>query len=681
MAENIRIGIRGDADFSQAEASARQSADRIARTLQGAPVINPFRPQDAEDFHSAITKIERALKATGQAGKAFSDIQFPLGQFADAEKHLDRIKDRIEQMRRDSTFGRSIIKRAGEFGLDTERPHEWTPEQFRRMYRDPRIADMNWQRFMGPGYQAGAPPQSGPGHREGGAAQGLAYGAQVLGRQAIGQAGMGGSFGLGMGARGAAMAAGGSALAATGVGAVVAGVGAAGMVLMKGYEEHKKTLESVDAQYKAIGSKDGFGGLMDRTRELGNALQMSQSEAGQLAQQFIKLSNEADSEQALQHAGYAGRFARTFGMQPGEGATAFGRAQRAGIGETDAEMQKFAVMLSQTIQGSGMDAQAGQVMEQMVGYLANIEQSLGREATMTEAQGYSDMLRALYGPDGAMSSGAASGILGGLSGFGSGKSPIDEALSHMAYGDALGWDFGKIKYFQEQPMSATPNSVFGEGGDKTRFEMIMAEAKKRYSTMLSEDPRLGFGAAYEMMGHGSTTEGVHAYDMHQRLKQGLPPAEGGRDLRETIADEKRSNDARIANASADMAARLMPTIETFKTKMAEMLEGVEGFVTGTEKAIDSLGVFSGALDAAAMIANPVNAASVAGRAAGVVGDAIVAPAGASANPLMSGARRRQSRGGSANPTPHAINPGLQGTSQLAQQQPRQHRGAVFRRRG
>lgn len=238
MPENIRIGIKGDADFSQAEHSAKETADRIANTLQGAPIKSPFQPKEAEDFHAAVTQIERALKATGQAGKVFSDIQFPTGQFAEAEKHLDNIKDRIEKMRRESSFGRAIVQRATEHGLDPERPHEWTPERFRSMYRDPKIAEMNWQRFMGPQYS------DGPGHRS---APGLPAGAQMLGRQALGMAaratGSSGSIAAGMGARGAMAAAGGGAMAATGVGIAAVGVAAYAEIVRRGYQEHKKTLE------------------------------------------------------------------------------------------------------------------------------------------------------------------------------------------------------------------------------------------------------------------------------------------------------------------------------------------------------------------------------------------------------------------------------------------------------
>ncbi|MBK5941418.1 hypothetical protein [Halochromatium roseum] len=671
MAENIRIGIKGEADFTQLENAAKQTADKLAQTLKGASVTGAFNPQEAHDFNSAIDKINRALKETGQAGRAFADIRFPTGQFAEVEKHLDNIKDRIEWMRRNSSFGRSIIKRAGEHGLSTEHPDQWTPEQFRRMYRDPRIADMNWQRFMGPGYQAGAqPPQPGPGHRSG-ALQGLAYGGQALGRHVVGQAGMGGALGLGLGARGAAAMAGGTALAATGIGAVVGGVAAAGAVLTKGYGEHLRTINSVDAQYKALGAKDGFGGLMDRTRDLGEALQMAQSDAAALGEQFMRTANSDDTESALTGAASAGQWARAMGLQPGQGVGLLGRAERAGIGDDEGERDAFKDLMAQTIEGSGMNAQALQLTEQMVEYLANIEQNLGREATLSEAENQAALLRALYGPNGAMSVGAASKITSSLSSLGTGKNAMDEVSATMAFGPMLGFDYAKMKLFMEQPWTATPNEVFGEGGDKTKIEMMMDYLQGALPTGLSDDPLRSMAAGFKDMGLGSMTDFLHAVKMLEE-KRKQEAAGGEYSWRERIgeptpADTSRSLTAGIANESADIAARAQPTIHAVKGLLLEALEGVEGFATAVEDAATELEMLGKAANFAWKMTGKMMGVFGTGPAglmwdgvqsvrdaAPALGDGAVRAGGAALDFLIPPAE------GSVNPTPYAINPGALG---------------------
>lgn len=600
MTTSVRIGISADANFSAAENAAKAAARNIDQALSGNRQASAG--SSYTDSLRAAAAVEDHLRRI-QAGRQRDELSH-VRELNREIRALGVNYERVMHVR----GGRDIFERAQRSGQDLGQPARWDWSQ---MYGGDAMASararssfesiFNPQRQHVDGIGAGHSQQ--PSSGIGSSAASLA---QLAAQQAIGASGAGAALQGGLMARSAAAVGGLGAGAAIGVGALGAGVVLAGKGLMDGYREHLRTIESVDAQYKAIGSSDGFDGLMERTRELAGALQQTQSEAAALAAQFISVANASSSEQALRQTAFAGQFGRMFGMQPGQSAMLFARAQRAGVGDTDQEMSRFAITLSQTIQGSGMNAQAGQLMEQMVSYLEGIEHTLGRQATSDESDQYSQMMMRLYGPDGQMSVGAASNMLRQISGVDEGDNPGAVSLAYSAYGKELNFDYWRIKEFQEAGLTSSPRDLYGEGFSRDPKWLMIG----RYiDSITPKDGAFGQGAGqtenmaamWQMFTGRSFASGKHFARMYEEVKAGkLTPFDATRQLAETPVDTHRRAETDLLNSQADLAEGLMPAIDAVKQGFADATGAVDSFSESAWKAalslsgiVDVLGLQSG----------------------------------------------------------------------------------------
>ena len=381
-----------------------------------------------------MDRLRASLTATGQAGKNINRVQFDPAANQAELRTLTRIRQELEAIAR-TKQGRQWRSSVIGSGQDWNRPWSW---DYGRMGSN----GASLQRRMAEGSPSGG------------------SGWQSMGSWGMGQARQG-----------------------IGTMASLAGIGSMIGAVMTGYREHLATLEGVDTVFKSIGSSGGFAGLMDDTRALGKALQMTGSEASHLIQRFAQASGAVSASSAFGQAQFAGQLGRGMGMGPNASADLMARSSLVGYGSTKASQRDFAATIGQTIAGSGMQARSEQVMGALVAQIEKIATTQGRTAMPGEVSNYADMLRTML-KDPALRGGGLGTIMGIGSQLGGDGGPMADALASLAYGPAVDNRIDDILRIQQADEDTPLNRIRGLGpvaegyGDKTRRELAMGAADR-----------------------------------------------------------------------------------------------------------------------------------------------------------------------------------------------------------
>lgn len=360
--------IQARADFGAAKSQLtglHQFLQGLEQQSKGVGGLIDLKPDTIKN----IEALNKALAKTGQAGKALSAIQFPEAKFRAAAAQVEAMRRNFEQLQKTDLgkLARDLAKAAGQ---DVTNPLSW---QWNKMTRGMQMQDAMILRnaYRSALYQPGTGPAGGP-HGGGPGGPGSPGGGRDWGAY-------GARFGswLGSGIGGGLVRTGGA------IGSLALGGGIMG-AMFSGYREYQQQIGGVDNVFKSIGGGGvDFQGLRDDVARLGDALQITGSEAAKLAESFVRTSGAADADW-MKRAEEAGRFGRGLGMDPNASTQLFGRAGLLGVGNTRQTQRDFATLMGKTIADSGMFARSEQVMEGMVGQLERIAGTQGR--TMSSAE-------------------------------------------------------------------------------------------------------------------------------------------------------------------------------------------------------------------------------------------------------------------------------------------------------
>lgn len=495
----LGINVKAKADFSDIEREAERASARVKREFQSSPTTS--RPSGEvlgghqQGAVRQVDALQRALERTHQTGLKLRNIKLPVAQFGDAEKQIRAIERQIALLHT-SPWGKDLKQRLIAHGEDLGRPFGW---RWDRLYGGDAAAghaarDQFYRGAFHVPSQALAPTQaSGPSAMS--AAIGNAIGRFMQHSGARAGALVGGAAGAAAGDVAGSAAGGGLAAALTRLGPVGIAGGLAAAVAGKlgldaaveGHREYLRTLDNVDTMLKQVGGDSGFKSLQEQVRQLGGDLHMAGSEAGHLARSFIATSGAMDASTAFERAGFAGAWGRGMGLEPEAATTRFARASLVGYGQTKTEQREFALLLGQTIGGSGMFARTEQVMDDLVGQIEQVATQQLRTANSGEISQLARMLETLY-QDPAMRGGGSGTVMDALQRQGGKGGFPQEVLAWQAFGEAVGWDPAKVIQMQEATPFTSPFDLFGEGFSKQTRAELVHEATKNVSPLLPGVP-------------------------------------------------------------------------------------------------------------------------------------------------------------------------------------------------
>lgn len=495
----LGINVKAKADFSDIEREAERASARVKREFQSTPTAS--RPSSEviggtqQGAVRQVDALQRALERTHQSGLKLRNIKLPVSQFGDAEKQIRAIERQIALLHT-SPWGKDLKRRLISHGEDLGRPFGWNWD---RLYGGNAAAgqgarDQFYRGAFHVPAQALTPAQSmAPSAMS--TAIGNAIGRFMQHSGARAGAMVGGAAGAAAGDVAGGAAGGGLAAAITRMGPVgIAGGLAAAVVgklgldaAVEGHREYLRTLDNVDTMLKQVGGDSGFKSLQEQVRQLGGDLHMAGSEAGHLARSFIATSGAMDASTAFERVGFAGSWGRGMGLEPEAATTRFARASLVGYGQTKSEQREFALLLGQTIGGSGMFARTEQVMDDLVGQIESVATQQLRTANSGEISQLARMLETIY-QDPAMRGGGSGTVMDALQRQGSKGGFAQEVLAWQAFGEAVGWDPAKVIQMQEATPFTSPADLFGEGFSKQTRAELVHEATKNVSPLLPGVP-------------------------------------------------------------------------------------------------------------------------------------------------------------------------------------------------
>lgn len=581
MAEpKVSIGVSAHADFSDIDRAGSQAASRLQRQFRDLGndrqgllnrMLGGSTARTPNDTHRIVDNVRQALERTGQTAKRLRDIRLP-DQFKDAARHILDMQRGIDRLSH-TLEGRDLRRRVRMSGQDVQQPWAW--DWSRLGYGSAAAQHAAQQRFFQASLGGSVPGVGGGGMRGmlGGVAR--SWGLQQIGG-AVG--GLGGASGIGgivpMGGAG-------SALGALGVGAGVAlavgAVAAAVKVALAGLNESQKKAESVDSIYKTLVGGSGFAELETRAVDLGGKLQLVSSEAARLAASFVRTSGAADLA-AVDRAQAAGQFGRGYGIDPNASAQLFGRAELLGYGGSKQTQRDFAVLLAQTIAGSGMFGRGEAIMADMVGQISKIADTQYRTASEETLGRYGDLLAGAYAGNPALRGGGAARLLDMFNGAGSGGGLSSEALSWGAFGDAVGNDLANMKIFQEASITDRPRDVgIRSASNKTKGELLYEFVKRQSGGMPGDELRKQFAYALMEMSGGKTSmnAGMGIFDIYSDMESAPGGMAGfGSWMKKVLPGQKfdNLNPAGLQNISRVYRQLRTPTLEG-SADLAKMAQG------------------------------------------------------------------------------------------------------------
>lgn len=456
------VGAMGDAiktSGKQKLSPVEKDAVRNVRDLEAA----------VQSYFRVASAVGKRLKASGQSGKAFEDIdwhQMYPGDPARAQK--------VRSMALAFAAGHlqpvpAPTPSPGGAPAPSAPPSGPQPPP-------PPPKPTPWGKTMagqvvGAGLNAAGPA--------GGVANG-AIGAGVSGGLLAGVAGLVGGL--------AALAVG------KAVGAVVEKVGAAQREEV-GYDTLKRTLGDVNV---------GFNALKQSLQATSYSLDVSFDEGQRLAQQFARgsgMGGRAAGTAIAGEVGAAGGFARSFGLDPSQGAGFFAQQRMLGTTSDERGSRRLAMLIGEAISKSDAFSKADEVLDAIAGYTAS-QTRAGMNAANVE--GYTAMLAGMVGSkrpgmdavnSAALLDRANQSIIGGGAAGEAGQNFLFAALSR----GAPGMDPIDAAVLQQQGAFGTRRKAFGEGSayrgymggagfrlsggpddDKTNLHAILEQVERVY---------------------------------------------------------------------------------------------------------------------------------------------------------------------------------------------------------
>jgi flagellum-specific peptidoglycan hydrolase FlgJ len=470
------------------------------------------------DLEKVATTINRIGREVAQAGK----VKFQPVDTSAALNDLKRIEQQFEQLKRVSRSMRDALKFSGQEGVSFDQI-DWS-----RTSLDPRrAAQLRGNAYgyvtRGTGFEiphAGRPAAP-PAESNGGVSgsmrsavqqglsrffSGVGGGAGSIGGSAIGGSMGGGGFSFGGLLRGGL------------IGAGAFGAYKLGSAVSEGYESAKAQNVDLDTLKRQMGDLGvSFRMLQEVASASADKLGINSSEAAKLGLEFNRLSGGVRDEMDLMNEvrGSVG-FGRAFGIDPSQSAGFFGSMRHIGGGDEQSS-RRLALLIGETINRSGMNARAGEVLQAIQGFatttsrlslsLPNIEGYAGAYAGLLgsktpglTSEVASDMLSTANASMSRMGSAGEAGMNFTLAAFGGDLNPV--AAGVLAEGGLFGTRRGAFgsgsSYARYMASRGRDVSGLAGGSGKTNFENVRAHLDR-----LGGDPDITLDAAKRFFGFSS----------------------------------------------------------------------------------------------------------------------------------------------------------------------------------
>lgn len=243
-----------------------------------------------------------------------------------------------------------------------------------------------------------------------------------------------------------------------------------------------------------------FGGLRGVVRDTSFGLGLTYIETQRLAASYAQASGSTTAAQVGAGTRLGAGFARGYGMDPGQVVSGFGRA--AFLGD---DGRRFATILADAIQQSGMTSRPGEVMETMLRFQEQNARNFG-------APGSLDLFAGAYatlsssGIPGLRGAGAES-LLGRINSAvmqGGAAGDASQFLTYRALGRHGVTDPYQIEYALAGGMFGGVNGEAAGEGNPTIFEAMMGELDRLYPNNTREQRFRRFHAIGRQFGISPT---------------------------------------------------------------------------------------------------------------------------------------------------------------------------------
>ena len=477
---------------------------------------------DAQHVLSVFEQIRTAIRATGQEGTAFQDLDFSHPELNGLENDIRRVQNQFEQLGkigRGSTAAavRSIMEKDSNVDQWLRQTESVFPDEGARLRHTATVGNYILQgtQFQQPPAAPPAPPPSRLGPRERMSKFSGDNDEEEDDDGAGGDDG-GDDSGGGGGGRGRrspkrtprpvddVLASQVTRFAKFAVGATI-GEGVAQGVYHS-YEGAKQEDILNDQLTRRVGDAGtSFDELRDKVRGLATAIGVTNNEAQGLSASWARLTNETSSAAVVSGVNFASQFARGYGNDPAGSIDILGRAKYLGENPRD-----FAVLIADAVQQGGRSGSEEETSRALLRWTENASRTLVTHSNVGEfAALYSAMNRTnlpgLEGQNGeALIGRIDQSIQGGGSAGLPGQALMMRALQRYGISDPYDAQFQLAGGAFEQ---------LGKGGP-TNLEAVLAELKREFphtprhefDSILSNIFGIGIRQADAFMTAGSTTD-------------------------------------------------------------------------------------------------------------------------------------------------------------------------------
>lgn len=380
-------------------------------------------------------------------------------------KQLDELNKRFQQLLKVDGELRRRIKATGQEGKLFE-DIDWNSTHPDKAARAKKLNSVN--EYLGAGRGGGSPHPPPPKNEASGGFKGIAVGAAQAGLRATGSAG-----GVAANALGTGMSAGAGAglmgliggIAALGVGKIVGGV-------MEKMEQAEANNVAFDKLKRTLGDVNvSFNGLKAVVAAGAQNLKVTYEEFGQLSSQFAKSGNLKDTQykSLVDEVGLGTGMSRAFGLDPSQGVGFMGQMRGMGLTSDTNESRKLALLIGETIGKSGAFAKADEVMQAIGSYAeSQTRNSMSRANVAGYGGMYSSMVGSgIPGMDPSSTASLLNRINASLSAGGA-KGEASQFFTSMV-GNKMGLDPLRTQVMREGGMFATNDGMFGKDSAYARY--------------------------------------------------------------------------------------------------------------------------------------------------------------------------------------------------------------------
>lgn len=380
-------------------------------------------------------------------------------------KQLDELNKRFQQLLKVDGELRRRIKATGQEGKLFE-DIDWASTHPDKAARNKKLNSVN--EYLGAGRGVGGLHPPPPKNEASGGFKDVAVGAAQAGLRATGSAG-----GVAANALGTGMSAGAGAglmgllggIAALGVSKVVGSV-------MEKMEQAEANNVAFDRLKRTLGDVNvSFNGLKAAVSAGSEKLKITYDEFGQLSTQFAKAGNMKDSQYKTlpDEIGLGVGMSRAFGLDPSQGVGFMGSMRGMGITSDMNESRKFALLIGETIGKSGAFAKADEVMQAIGSYA---ESQTRNSMSRANVAGYGGMYSSMVGSGmPGMDPSSAASLLNRINASlsaGGAKGEASQFFTAMV-GNKMGLDPLRTQVMREGGMFATNNGMFGKDSAYARY--------------------------------------------------------------------------------------------------------------------------------------------------------------------------------------------------------------------